>query len=187
MKQLVVLIGCAVVLLGFVGCQSTNKRVEVIIEDGGQFPEFLVGTWKANKGGWEIVFEPDGTISSAVIPLGRTKVAPGQTTVVPMKLGGKGVYKAGNWLVQYSPVSRELTVEIVIESFRAQIGPSAVKGSTRDYLTGTVSEDGKLWDVAWLSVPKYIVDIPERRNQELPIDPYYNEAKTVLFEKVVEN
>jgi hypothetical protein len=41
--------------------------VEVAVEGGGQFPEFLTGKWKADEGGWEFVFEPNGTISSAVI------------------------------------------------------------------------------------------------------------------------
>jgi len=79
MKRLVVLAGCAVILLGLAGCQNTGGGdrgvgpaptrgdVEVIIEGGGEFPEFLVGTWKDEKRGWEFVFEPDGTISSVVM------------------------------------------------------------------------------------------------------------------------
>ena len=56
------------------GCRSSvpsKSGVEVIIDGDGRFPEILVGGWKADKGGWEIVFEADGKISSAVVSLGR--------------------------------------------------------------------------------------------------------------------
>jgi hypothetical protein len=96
------------------------------------------------------------------------------------------VYKSGDWFVQYSPDSRELTVEIVIEYFSAQIGPSAVEGSTKDYLAGIVSEDATLWYAEWINVPKYTIDLPQQKGQDLPIDPNYMEVNRVVFEKVAE-
>ena len=126
MKQLVILAGFAVLLLGLAGCQKANRGVdpapprggvEVIIEGGGEFPEFLVGRWKADKYDWQFVFEPDGAISSAVISLGRVRMKPGEITTVPMKMGGKGVFEPGKWMVHYAPAARDLTVEISLKNF----------------------------------------------------------------------
>ena len=116
MKQLLVLAGCAVFLSGLASCQKPAQTtppvgsVEVIIEGGGEFPQFLVGIWQVDKHGWEIVFEPDGTISSAIHTIGGVGVKPGQVTT-----GGKSVFEAGKWLVKYTPESRELLVQIVLK------------------------------------------------------------------------
>jgi len=109
MKQLLVLsiCGLSVFLLGSCRSSAGNKSgVEVIIDGDGQFPAFLVGRWKADKGGWEIVFEPDGTISSAVVSLGRAKMRPGQVTAAQMKMGGKGLFdtkKYPNYKLPFNP------------------------------------------------------------------------------------
>jgi hypothetical protein len=111
MKRLTLILVYVLLVLAISGCQSSagNKRpVEVIVDGDGQFPDFLVGTWRADEGGWEFVFEPDGSISSAVISLGRTRMQPGRVTTVPTQLGGEGVYKPGLWTVQYSQESRDL-------------------------------------------------------------------------------
>ena len=72
MNKILVTLGCAVLLSALAGCQSpaANKSdVEVIIEGGGEFPLFLAGTWKADKNNWQLVFEPNGVISSAIVPI----------------------------------------------------------------------------------------------------------------------
>ena len=58
----------------------TNSPEVRIIDGDGRFPSFIAGTWRADRGGWEIVFEPDGKISSAVVSLGRVRIRPGQVT-----------------------------------------------------------------------------------------------------------
>jgi len=78
MKRLLILLGCCVVLSCLSGCHNGAGGVEVIIDNGGEFPEFLVGRWVADGHGWEFVFEEDGKISSAVINFGRMTVTPGQ-------------------------------------------------------------------------------------------------------------
>ena len=185
MKQLVVLIGCAVVLLGFVGCQSANKGVEVIIEDGGQFPEFLVGRWKAyGKSGWEFVFKPDGTISSIIHSLGRVRLKPGQVTTVPMKMGGKSVYEPGQWFVYYTPATRELTVKIILKSFYAEVGGGIVEGKSKDIFTGKIDEDGKTWLVDQTSFPDYTAHTDKYPNFRMAEDPNTGITITLTFEKV---
>lgn len=187
MKQSVFLLLCGLSVLLHGGCRrsvQSQPAVEVTIKGDGQFPEFLVGTWKADKGGWEIVFEPSGTISSAVVSLGRVRIKPGQTTTVPMKLGGKGVFEAGPWAVEYSPERRELTVEIAIASFRAELGDSVVKGRRLDVFTGSISADGRSWWANHFSFPEYVADTKKYRDHKLIVDPNDNPPEELLFQKV---
>jgi hypothetical protein len=173
-------------LLFIAGCQETVKKgkpVEVIIDDGnGVFPRELVGRWIGDTQGWEIVFEPNGTISSVVIPLGGVTVYPGKTTIVPMIRGGRGVYKAGQWTVQYSYASRELAVDIVIDYYNIRTGNESIKGSLNEYLTGKVELGG--WTADWITNPIYIVNTPVYRNHLLPMDVNESDLGTVIFLKV---
>jgi hypothetical protein len=184
MKQLVLLAGCAVFLMGIAGCQNAHTGVNVVIEGGGEFPQSLVGWWKADKNQWEFVFEPDGTISYAVIDSGFIKVKPSKRVhTVPTKKGGKAVYKLGTWTVQYSPDTRELAVEVVVDHLHIDMGPNWLEGTTRDWFVGTVSEDWQEWWAQWISFPKYIAYTPEPG--ELPVDP--NDTITdLLFKKVAD-
>ena len=190
MKQSVALLLCGVSIFLLGGCHgsvATAPAMEVFIDGDGQFPEFLVGTWKADKGGWQIVFDPNGTISSAVVSLGRVRMKPGQVTTVPMKLGGKGVFEAGPWAVQYWPERRELVVEIAIASFRVELGDSVVKGRTLDVFTGTVSADGRSWWAKRFSFPEYVADTKKYRDHKLTVDPDENPPEELLFQKVPES
>ena len=184
MKRLLVLLGCAVLLSALAGCQNPNRAVEVIIEGGGEFPEFLVGTWKADKDGWEFVFEPDGTISSAVISLGRIRVKPGQKTTLPMKKGGKGIFEPGQWLVHYAPAERELMVKISLENFYVQLGGGVLEGKSTDVFIGTISEDGNFWQADWTSFADYTAHTAKYPDFKMTEDPNYGHSQALTFEKV---
>ena len=169
------------------GCRSSSGNgVEVTIDGIGQFPDFLVGTWKAEEGGWEFVFEPDGKISSAIASIGRVKLQPGRTTTVPMQMSGEGIYKPGLWSVQYSHQQRELVVEIAIDHFRVELGDDIIEGRTRDFFVGSVSPDGTSWWADRLSFPEYVVDTDKYHNYKLPFDPKDNPRESILFQKVPE-
>jgi hypothetical protein len=190
MRRLLILFICG--LSGFLlgGCRSSEAKkstVEVIVDGDGRFPAFLVGRWTADYGGWEIIFEPDGTISSAVVSLGRVKLEPGQVTTTQMKLGGKGLFEPGPWTVQYSHEKRELIVEIAIEHFRVEMGDKLLQGQTRDFFIGLVSADGRLWWADRYSFPEYIVDTKKYPNYKLPIDPDDNPRESLVFQKVTES
>jgi hypothetical protein len=187
MKRFAFLLFCIFLAAADSGCRSpAGNGVDVTIDGIGQFPEYLVGTWKAEEGGWEFVFEPDGKISSAIASIGRVKLQPGRTTTVPMQTGGKGVYKPGTWSVQYSHKQRELVVEIAIDSFRVELGKDVIQGRTRDFFVGSVSEDGKSWWADRLSFPEYVVDTKTYHNYKLPFDPKDNPRESILFQKVTE-
>lgn len=175
---------CAFLLVGCRQPVENRPAVDVIVDSGGQFPDYLAGTWKADDSGWEIVFEPNGTISSAVVSLGRVRLKPGQVTTIPMKMGGTGVFEAGPWTVQYSPQRREITVEIVISSFHVELGDSVVKGRTMDLFTGTISPDGQSWWASRYSFPEYVADTKKYRDHKLTVDPNRNPPEELLFRKV---
>ena len=187
MKQFLLLLFSVFLVVTFSGCQSSaGNGVEVTIDGIGQFPDFLVGTWKAEEGGWEFVFEPDGKISSAIVSIGRVKLQPDKTTTVPMQMGGKGFYKPGLWSVQYSHKQRELVVEIAIDHFRIELGNDVIEGRTRDFFVGPVSTDGKSWWADRLSFPEYVVNTDKYHNYKLPFDPKDNPRESILFRKVTE-
>ena len=189
MKRSLTLFVCCILALLLNSCRSSarnERNVEVIIDGDGQFPQFLVGRWRADKGGWEIVFERDGTISSAVVSLGRVRMEPGRVTTVPMRLGGEGIFEPGQWTVQYLKEQRQLVVEIAIKHFRTELGESVLKGQTRDFFIGKVSTDGHLWLVDRYSFPEYFVDTEKYHNYKLPFDPNNNPRESLIFEKVIE-
>lgn len=174
MKRSIVLIGCVFLLFG--GCQvpvRNNSGVEVFVKDGGKFPRFLAGTWEANKNNdlnyWRIVFEPDGAISSAVIPLGEVEVRPNQTTEYEGPKGEPGFFKAGDFQVYCNPQSRELSVNIKIKQFyleRVLEWNVILKGSWEYFIVGDVSEDGKTWEGGVFSSPDITVIVPDPNSPE---------------------
>jgi hypothetical protein len=190
MRQFTFLITCIFFAGVSAGCRSTanvQDGVEVTVDGGGRFPAFLVGTWKAEQGGWEFTFEPDGEISAATVSIGRAKLRPGRTTIVPMQMGGRGVYKPGPWSVQYSPKQRQLIVEIAIEHFRVTLGDDVIEGRTRDFFVGSVSTDGKSWWADRLSFPEYTVNTDRFHDYKLPFDPADNPRESILFRKLPES
>jgi hypothetical protein len=112
---------------------------------------------------------------------------PGQVTTVAMKLGGKGVFEAGPWAVQYSPEHRELVVEIAIAHFRVELGDSVVKGRTLNIFAGSVSADGRTWWASRFSFPEYVADTKKYRDYRLTVDPNDNPPEELLFQKVSES
>jgi hypothetical protein len=186
MRQLVVFVGFLVIMSGLGGCQNANSGIEVIIEGGGEFPESLAGVWRADKNGWEFVFEPDGKISSAVITLGRVRMKPGEVTTVPMKMGGKGIYEPGEWMLYYIPVDRELMVKISLKNFHVELGKDSLEGKSTDIFNGPVSKDGKLWQVNWTSYFDYVAHTSQHPDFIITEDPNRGISQTLIFQKVTE-
>lgn len=191
MKPCLFLLVITLVLSCFAGCQQPEIsqpacNVEVIIEgDSGEgFPEELVGKWRASQGSWEIVFEPDGSISSLIHTIGGVKMYPCQVSEVPLRKDGKAFYKPGKWTVQYDHENRELGVDIELANYQYLIGTTTVEGSSKDFFAGTVSEDFTRWEANWVSLPKYIATTDEYDHYELPIPIAMQERGSIVFRKV---
>ena len=138
MRKTLIVSSCIVIcalLCG--GCQEPvrAKPVNVIIEGSDEFAEFIVGTWRESKKKWEFVFEPDGTISSAVIDSGFIKVKPSEpVAVIPTRKGGKAIYELGQWSVRYSPESHELAVKVIVDHFHIDSKPINLKNKSKEIL-----------------------------------------------------
>jgi len=183
---------CAALLLGgcVCGCNGPDRKppqpeesVKVIVDGGGAFPPSLAGAWQADDHGWEIVLDDNGRITSAVISLGRIRIKPGETTTVPLRMKGEGIFEPGQWLVQYTPAERNLVVEILVEKFNMTMGGGTLRGSTRDLLMGPVSPNGQTWQAQWFSYPEYFIDTDIHTNKKLEDDPNLNPKATLTFTK----
>lgn len=170
-------------LLFTAGCRpQPTEKVLVNVEDGGAFPPSLAGTWKVQDStAWEFDIEQDGTLSSIVHTIGGVRLKPGRVTEVPM-IEGKGVFKPGQWTVKYSPRTNELSIEIILDHYRAQSGPQIVEGSSTDLFVGPVTIDGQQWEPQWFSFPKFVVSTNEVEGLELPVD-YNDNPRALIFEK----
>ena len=54
--------------------RGSGENMQVAVEGGGQFPAALAGRWQADQDGWQLIIDPNGRISSAVISFGRVEV-----------------------------------------------------------------------------------------------------------------
>jgi len=163
MKQLLVSLGCCIILAGLAGCQGPTV-----------LPPDIAGTWKADNSPWKIVLSPDGTVVSAVIPLGAVEVRPNQTTEVEMKDGEFSTYKAGDCIVEYTPATRELFVSVEVEEIHIRFLDNRIDGNSIDRFIGPVSEDGRVWTADWISVFDY--------GPRFPQGPVY--AQPLTFERI---
>ena len=165
---------------------TLSSRVPVVIEDGSEFPAFLAGTWQADQAGWEITIDPNGTLTSAVISLGRFNMKPDRTTIVTMMGGRESRLEPGEWTAGYSPLDRELAIEITVKSLHIEIGDDYLEGKTADVFVGPVSQDGRIWHAEWISFPAYVAHTSEHPNFEMAEDPDYGVTAQLIFEKVQE-
>lgn len=182
MRQVMFLLLSVAFLSSLPGCNGTHRGIEVIIEGEGSFPQSMVGTWKNDKQGWQFVFEPDGTLSSAVISFARVEMIPGEVTTFTTKGGGKGIFVPGKWEVTYNVANRELSVEIVIDHFYQDMGGNSIEGNLLDFFLGEITGDGEVWYAQWHSFPYYLAHIPEPKILES--DPNDNPRETLMFIKV---
>lgn len=190
MRQTLVVIACLVVVLATTGCRtsatSDQDAVVVTVEGRGRFPAALAGRWKADRDGWEFVFDPDGHISSATISLGRVQVLPGQKTSLATRSGGQGAFEPGSWTVHYEPATGELTVKIVMKHVRVEMADTVVEGTSTDAFSGAISAETGIWQAQWTAFTHYTVTRPGRPPTDLSTDPVYGQTRALTFEKTAE-
>ena len=181
MKQLVVWAGCVVFLSVLAGCQSPagNKSgVEVIIEDGGEFPQSLAGTWKAQASKWQITLAPDGNIVSLVNAIGSSMVIAEGGVFEDGHVEGTFLgFVFGPCYTNYNPATRELGVTITLDDFYMQLPDEVFEAGMKYHITGPVSKDSSRWD-AKLSV--YIFPKGRRSTEPNLVGP----QQILVFNKV---
>jgi len=136
-------------------------------EPKNPLPSFLAGTWQMREGVWAIVIEPNGTVGSAFIPL-EVWVRPHQTTRLEMVDGNFSTFTGGDFLAEYNPANRELSVYIEVRKFNVRVFDVRTGGSTVDRFIGPVSEDGKVWRPDWINVFDYGPDLPQGEDTIAP-------------------
>ena len=183
-KWMLLIYGLSMLMSG--GCHRSLDKpvaVDVTVEGNKTFPIAIAGRWRADEDGWEFVFAPDGRILSTVISLGRVRVIPGQTTTVPTKTGGQGVFTPGLWAVHYSPDSSQLTVKIAMDPVRVETAGNVIEGSSTDLFVGPVDPARGTWQTLWTTFTKYTGRTPEKPSFDLSTDPTYGETKPLIFRK----
>lgn len=194
MKKIWFILVClSAAALTLTGCDSSGGSAGT----GGQFPKFLAGTWDCNdvNGGagvnLEIVIEPNGTIASANTPLGTPILRSGErvdfNNVTKGGKGGKGFYKAGLFIAEYKPATRELKVELPIENYHIEtVDEAVVEGNSTEILIGKVSKDGKTWQADVYSLREIYVTTGEYKHYKMPHDPneVFEPQWTLVYHKV---
>ena len=172
-------------LAGLCSCQpereipSSNIDSLKTKESGKSFPDFLVGTWKADNAQWIFHFEPDGRISSFRHYAGMNVDVSEGGASEEWPNGTIAAYFLGPCEANYTPATRQLNVSIIIEYFYIDYPTGRVTGSFSDYLRGPVSQNGKKWKARWLSY--LTIDGAE------PPDPNKIRPKTITFSKIQGN
>ncbi len=182
----VVLLVTAVTVIGCRNEPTTPKNdIMVTVEDRESFPETLAGTWRADRHGWEFVIEPDGRISSAVISMGRVRVVPGEVTTRKTLRGGQGQFTPGAWTVHYQPSTSDLTVKIVMDHVRVEMGEAVIEGTSTDAFSGKISAADGTWLAQWTTFTQYTATQPGQPPRNLSTDQTYGETQPLTFEKIV--
>ena len=168
MRRLLVLCIFVLSISYLTGCQkAVNSSAKQLSKTKSSFPPSLAGTWLTSSPdvpGWQIVLTPQGTVSSAIIPLMGTTIRPNKTTKVEMKDGSFSTFTAGDCPVDYDPVTRELSVVIYVKELHIKFMDISMKGYTKDVFSGKVSEDGKTWLPDWINLFDYGPDLPQDPN-----------------------
>ena len=177
MKQLVVLVGCAVLLTGLAGCRSAGKEVKVTTAEDNRFPQFLVGTWRAENEKWELTFSSDGSILTIRHPFVTVPISLAEGGAYEEgREGAYSVYVMGPCTARYQPDESELKVKITIDYFQVVLPVGTAEGKMVEYLTGPVSEDRTTWTAEWVNY----VELVGQEKPDLDSIP----RETVIFTKV---
>lgn len=154
------------------GCPRPPEDPSVML------PSDIAGTWQARANPWKIVLSPDGSVSSAYIDMGGVEVSPNKTTKVEMKDGQFSTYKAGDCIVEYDAVERELYVSVEIEDMHIVYMDNVIDGNSSDRFVGPVSEDGKVWTTDWIKIFDYGPRFPQDANDITP--------EPLVFDKIAD-
>lgn len=173
-KTLLVLVGLSFTL--FSGCNES----EITSSNGeNYFPEFLVGTWKANNADWQFTFDADGEIThmkhNFIKISDEIDISTGE---VYEQLKGDyfSIYTLGACTAQYDSETRQLNVSIKIENFHMELPVGIGEGNMTDRINGIVHQDNQTWTADWYSDTEFI--------DQGKTDPSSKPVKQLMFIKI---
>ncbi len=183
MRRKTIFLACAVFAVALSGgCGRPGSEQKAVgpaaDEPKPSLPSFLAGTWQAQDSPWKIVLAPDGSVVSALVPMGAEVVRPNLTTEFEMQDGTLSHVTGGEFFAEYGPTGRQLSVSIEIKDIHISFPGDAIDGNSTDFFTGPVSEDGKTWDVNWFSIFNYGPRFPQDENDIYP--------EPLVFKKIEE-
>ena len=174
MRRLILSV-CGLMLL--VGCQGRSEKTAG--QGKAVLPPEVAGVWQAQDSPWKIVLAPDGTVASALVPMGEAEVRPNETTKFEMQDGSFSHITAGECFVEYQPEGRQLIVGIELKDIHISFPDDALDGNSIDWFAGPVSEDGRFWTADRINVFDYGPRFPQDEND-------INNPEPLIFEKVAD-
>lgn len=147
------------VMLVFTGCNEQNSDIPKSDlpnkTAANVLPEYLVGIWHAkinDEQEWGFKLESDGSISKMDHAwAGRINVTEGGVYDEGPGEGTFALFVMGPCEADYGPQTRQLDVKIIIDHYLMKLPNGELEGKQEDYFRGKVSEDGKTWNVEWVS------------------------------------
>jgi hypothetical protein len=184
-------LGLVITVLTAAGCQKehavSDPNMQVTLIGTSQFPPQLVGLWWNEEHGWAFRFDRTGRIPEIVHTFGRFIVRSGQPITHPMVDNGTAVIVPGKWFVEYDAKSRQITIEINLDSYDLNIGQNNISGSSRDVFSGTIPEPGQIkWSLNWLMFPENYVTTADGQfvNHHLPVTDDERDQGMIEFVKL---
>jgi len=143
--------GCSPKKQPFDMSHAKSKPVNLTNGKDVEFPEFLVGTWKADEYNWLFKFEPDGSISKLVHLLWALEINmnEGGYAIEGPDEGTYAFFMMGPCETSYDSSSRELKVSILMDRYEMKLPGGTLSGKSEDHFSGTISEDGLTWYTKW--------------------------------------
>ena len=165
---------CTTILVALAGpgCRELQQVPE---EEKPEVEARYAGEWQATNGQWTLCFAPDGTLESAVIPLGNVRIRPKKVTHITMKDDQTSSIKAGPCDVKYSPETRNLYARIPLEDVHIVYENNVIDGNQVDQFMGAISEDGQTWVADWINSFNY--------GPRFPLDVKNDHVKRLIFKK----
>ncbi len=161
----------ALVVLAGPGCRRLEQTPEAVPQ------AVYAGQWQATNGQWILCFAPDGSLDSAVIPLGKVRIRPEKITHVTNKDNQTSTIKAGPCDVKYSPETKNLYARIALEDVHIVHEKNVIDGNQVDQFMGIISKDGKTWIADWINTFNYGPRFPQNVKND--------HVKRLIFKKTM--
>ena len=161
MRFLIILLVCCMVMFVSSGCEkkATPDKKSLNVKNNSEvskvIPDSIVGVWRTKEkeiNKWGIKIEKDGSISKIDHLMGgHINLSEGGKYVEGPDTGTYCFFAMGPCHANYDLKTKILKVKIVVDQYRFKLPNGELEGNVEDYFEGTISDDGKIWNVNWRS------------------------------------